>query len=207
MSHETESAGPRSVALSAVQGDRVLILKIPGELLSREAVMVLLESIDAGLGEGLHVCHGVDASETYAYSVWPKRARMEALVEIAGARYPGAQAVVMDVIQALEGASAGGAAHWHYVVETDVAEQAEDDFNAWYGQEHLPGLASVPGTVRALRLHGSDAAPHYHALYLLETRETFGSPPWLAVRATDWSSRVRPHFQNTKRTMFTVKKL
>ena len=29
-----------------------------------------------------------------------------------------------------------------------------------------------------------------------------GSPEWLAVRATDWSSRVRPAFRNTRRTMF-----
>jgi len=27
-------------------------------------------------------------------------------------------------------------------------------------------------------------------------------PEWLAVRHTEWSSRVRPHFRNTVRIMF-----
>lgn len=57
-------------------------------------------------------------------------------------------------------------------------------------------MAGVPGTVRAGR------SPRHHACYGLRTQETLGSPPWLAVRATDWSSRVRPAFRNTKRTMF-----
>lgn len=68
--------------------------------------------------------------------------------------------------------------------------EAEQDLNAWYDQEHLPGLASVPGTVRAMRFECRDESPRYLACYDLHTRETFGSPPWLAVRATDWSSRA-----------------
>jgi hypothetical protein len=31
----------------------------------------------------------------------------------------------------------------------DVLPGSEADFDPWYEQEHLPGLASVPGTVRA----------------------------------------------------------
>ena len=60
----------------------------------------------------------------------------------------------------------------------------------------------MPGTVRALRYECRHKGPRYLACYDLHTRETFGSPPWLAVRATDWSSRVRPSFRNTRRTMF-----
>ena len=60
--------------------------------------------------------------------------------------------------------------------------EAEADLNAWYDQEHLPGLAAVPGTVRALRYECRHKGPRYLACYDLHTRETFGSPPWLAVR-------------------------
>ena len=28
----------------------------------------------------------------------------------------------------------------------NVAPEAEEDFNAWYDEEHLPALAGVPGT-------------------------------------------------------------
>jgi len=33
-------------------------------------------------------------------------------------------------------------------------------------------------------------------------RAAFNSAPWLAVRGTPWSSRVRPHFIHTRRTMY-----
>lgn len=205
MSLETKLEGRVSVALSAVPGDRVLVLMIPGVSLGRDAVLGLLEAAAIPDAGGLHVCHGVDSVETYAYVAWPADGEgADAFAASLGARYPGSRAVVMEVIQAVEGASAGDAAHWHYVVETDVAADGEDDFNAWYREEHLPGLAAVPGTVRTLRLSSPTAAPRYHALYLLETRATFGLPPWLAIRATPWSSRVRPNFRNTKRTMFTI---
>ena len=40
---------------------------------------------------------------------------------------------------------------FRYVVETDVAPEAEADLNDWYDHEHLAGLAAVPGTVQAWR--------------------------------------------------------
>ena len=146
----------------------------------------------------------LEAEETYVYvrgadalpDVLPEvRARLDELA-------PGAHARVLHLTLDLPGASVGQDAPWHYIVETDVLPEAQADLNAWYDQEHLPGLASVPGTVRAQRWECRDESPRYLACYDLHTQETFGSPPWLAVRATDWSSRVRPSFRNTRRTMF-----
>ena len=106
-------------------------------------------------------------------------------------------------IQQLAGASAGAEAPWHYVVETDVLPAHEADFNAWYEHEHLPGLAAVPGTVSAARfVREGPGGPRYRACYELASIETFGSAPWLAVRASAWSARVRPAFRETRRTMF-----
>jgi hypothetical protein len=108
----------------------------------------------------------------------------------------------LEALMEIDGASAQAIPMYHYVVETDVVEAADADLNAWYDQEHLPGLAGVPGTVRAARYRNLDDGPRYHACYELVSRETFGSPAWLAVRASDWSSRVRPMFRNTRRIMF-----
>lgn len=105
-------------------------------------------------------------------------------------------------ILALAGASRGEPATWRYIVETDVDPAHEADFNAWYDTEHLAGLASVPGTAGAARYRDLDARPRYVACYDLARREAFNSAAWLAVRATPWSSRVRPSFRNTRRTMF-----
>lgn len=117
------------------------------------------------------------------------------------AAYPSARITRQHLLQSCPGASHGTRAPFHYIVATDVRPEAEDDFNAWYAREHLPGLAGVPGTACAQRLRNEDDAPRYHACYDLVTAETLGSPAWLAVRATAWSGRVRPSFCNTTRLM------
>ena len=100
------------------------------------------------------------------------------------------------------GASRDEAAPFHYVVETDVVAKHEADLNAWYDSEHMPGLAACPGSVRARRFRNPDGSPRYHSCYDLARTETLVSEPWLAVRNSAWSGRVRPHFRNTKRTLF-----
>lgn len=107
-------------------------------------------------------------------------------------------------IQDIPGRSHGETAVHHYVVETDPEAGWDEELSRWYEVEHMPGLASVPGCVHAQRFLNLDNAPRSHACYGLVTESTLGSPPWLAVRGTEWSSRVRPHFTNTRRTMMAV---
>ncbi len=114
----------------------------------------------------------------------------------------GADWTRLTCVQSLDGASAGQPAPYHYIVETDVLPEHEEDLRAWYAEEHLPGLAAVPGTVRAARYVDVQGSPRYYACYDLTSPGTLGCPPWLAVRGTAWSSRVRPAFRNTRRTMF-----
>ena len=102
----------------------------------------------------------------------------------------------------VDGAAAGQPARVHYVVETDVEPGHDEELNAWYDQEHLPGLAAVAGTALALRYVDPVGSPRYYACYDLAAEKAFNSPAWLDVRATPWSSRVRPRFRNTRRTMF-----
>jgi hypothetical protein len=104
---------------------------------------------------------------------------------------------------ALPGEAQGRDAPWHYVVATDGLPAQEADFDAWYDTEHLPGLAAVPGVASAARYRVVEGSgPSHHAGYDLADRAAFNSPPWLAVRRTEWSSRVRPAFFNTRRTMY-----
>jgi hypothetical protein len=115
----------------------------------------------------------------------------------------GASLVRLRPLLEVRGAAFGRDARWHYIVATDVTAEQEEDFNAWYEREHLPGLAAVPGTARAARYEVVEGSgPRYHACYDLAERSAFNSPEWLAVRATPWSSRVRPAFLNTRRTMY-----
>ena len=114
----------------------------------------------------------------------------------------GVEVAVLSMLLEIRGASADRSAPFRYAVETDVAVEHEVDFNAWYDGEHLAGLAGVPGTVHAARFRDDAGHPRYLALYDLEREDVLGSPPWLAVRATAWSARVRPAFRNTRRVMF-----
>lgn len=181
--------------------ETVLLVSL-GERFDEARANDLAERLGQGLARArISAYAALEEDETYVYLRGPAENQPEIQARLAES-FPGARARVLRLTLDLAGASAGEDAPWHYVVETDVLPEAEADLNAWYDREHLPGLASVPGTVRARRYECGHEAPRYLACYDLRTRETFGSPAWLAVRASDWSGRVRPSFRNTRRTMF-----
>lgn len=90
----------------------------------------------------------------------------------------------------------------HYVVETDPEKGWQEEIFRWYDQEHMPGLAEVPGTIQAQRFLNLDHSPRSFACYDLTATAVLNSDEWLAVRGTAWSDVCRPHFTNTLRTMF-----
>lgn len=114
------------------------------------------------------------------------------------------RAAPLEAMRDFAGASTGERSRFHYVVETDPETGWLDEISRWYDTEHMPGLAAVPGCVRAMRFLNHGAGPLSLACYDLLRDDVLGSPPWLAVRATAWSDIARPHFTNTKRTMFRV---
>jgi hypothetical protein len=109
----------------------------------------------------------------------------------------------LQCIQSLQGPATATSEFVHYVVEADVSPFNQSEFDAWYFEEHLPGLAAVPGTIRASRyLRLTGAGPKSYACYDLVSFAVTNSAPWLAVRHTAWSDKVRPMFMNTVRTSF-----
>jgi hypothetical protein len=113
-----------------------------------------------------------------------------------------AQASRLQLVLDCPSASANEKITIHYAVQTDPAPGWEEEISQWYAQEHMPGLAMVNGCARAQRYINHDHGPRSFAGYDLTAAEVMGSPAWLAVRASDWSSRCRPHFTNTRRTFF-----
>ena len=89
-----------------------------------------------------------------------------------------------------------------YTVEMDPEAGWQEKLFAWYDEEHLPGLASVPGCIAAIRCINLDHSPFSIAFYDLTSPEVLGCEPWLKIRNTAWSDQVRPHFTNVRRTMF-----
>lgn len=86
----------------------------------------------------------------------------------------------------------------------NVAPEAEDEFNAWYNEEHIPALAGVPGTLSARRFKadGSTGGTHrYVALYHLASPDVANGDAWKKAVDTPWSAKMRPHFRDRVRIL------
>lgn len=87
---------------------------------------------------------------------------------------------------------------------TDVAPEAEDDFNAWYDREHLFERAEMPGFYNARRYVALSGKPKYLALYDTASVGALATPEYRAriTGPTEWSARVMKGFRNTTRCVF-----
>ncbi len=110
----------------------------------------------------------------------------------------------LDIINDLRGTSNGATCPTHYVVEMDFEDGWRDEVFDWYDKEHLPGLAAVDGCIRAVRFANHDSSPHSHAFYELIDINVTSTDAWLKIRRTPWSDRLRPHFINVRRTVFSI---
>ncbi|VDB86643.1 unnamed protein product [Peniophora sp. CBMAI 1063] len=100
----------------------------------------------------------------------------------------------------------GGA--YTIVVEKEVPGEAEDDFNKWYDEEHIPLLSRIPGWLRSRRfvlveesVFGTDTGPHkrtgrpakYLAVHEWETSNASGksdTPEYKEAMDTEWMVKV-----------------
>ena len=67
----------------------------------------------------------------------------------------------------------------------------EEEYNAWYDEEHIPGLLPVPGVLRARRFRAIEGAPRYLAIYEFSAPEVRHSEAFERAIDTPWSTRIR----------------
>ncbi|MES2413812.1 MAG: hypothetical protein V4614_08415 [Pseudomonadota bacterium] len=206
------STAEGTAALQTIATDALLVKALWADR-SQPGLGQLLEHLQAALpGQALRLqaASGIEQAQLYAYLWLEKRTPVgKALVTSLEQQLKKALPQLQDIsvsrlekVFATGGASAGETPVFHYAVEMDPETGWMPELSQWYDTEHMPGLATVPGCVRATRLLNHDHGPLSLACYDLVTQETLGSGPWLAVRGTEWSSRMRPRFTNTIRTMF-----
>ena len=94
---------------------------------------------------------------------------------------------------------AGQTAHGLLAVWTDIAPEAEREFNEWYNTEHIPQLLGVPGFLSGRRYQAIEGEPKYLALYELAIPEVLKTDAFRQVREspTEWSKKMIPLFRNT----------
>lgn len=81
----------------------------------------------------------------------------------------------------------------------NVPAAVDDEYNAWFNEEHLPRLSQVPGVLRARRFKMADGTHRYLALYDLAVPEVQASPAWKDAANTPWSAKMRPHIRDPLR--------
>ena len=91
-------------------------------------------------------------------------------------------------------------------VWTDIPAHAEEDFNRWYNEEHIPERVGIPGFLDGRRYLCREGSPRYLALYETVDAQVLTGDAYLKVskHPTPWTERVRPHFQNVVRNEYEV---
>ena len=77
----------------------------------------------------------------------------------------------------------------------------EQEINEWYDNEHIPGLAAVPGTLCARRFRDMKGTHRYLALYHLQSPDVPLTAAWKKAADTPWTDRLRPHFRDHLRIL------
>jgi hypothetical protein len=98
-----------------------------------------------------------------------------------------------DAIQILPGRELGPPdADGMLIVAMNVLSEAEEEFNAWYDEEHIPLLKTVPGVLSARRFRSVAGTRKYIAVYHLSQPGVQASETWAKTIATPWRAKIRP---------------
>lgn len=79
------------------------------------------------------------------------------------------------------------------LVMMECAANDDDEFNAWYDNEHIPERAAIPGFLSASRYVCRSGFPRYLAVYDLETRDVLQSDAYRAIAGENlsiWTKRA-----------------
>ena len=78
------------------------------------------------------------------------------------------------------------------LVYADIDPEMDADFNAWYNEEHVNDLMSLPGFLNAGRYQSFKGGPRYLACYELESVAAVQSPEYLNYRnnPTEWTQKI-----------------
>ncbi len=98
-------------------------------------------------------------------------------------------------------------ADYIYLVQMDIPEELEADFNRIYDTQHVPNIIQVPGVHSCTRykLESTDVAgsAKYAAVYEIDSPEVPFTAAWVAASDTgDWAPMIRPHTANRSHIVY-----
>ncbi len=98
-------------------------------------------------------------------------------------------------------------ADYIYVVQMDIPNELEEDFNRIYDTQHVPNIIKVPGVHGCARfkLESADVegVARYAAVYDIDSPDIPESDGWKAESDRgDWPGQIRPHTSNRSHLIF-----
>jgi hypothetical protein len=185
-----------------------ILLKSPGcpTKVSPQALRAMADAFGAGTAR---TYEALDGSEAYTYlDIQSQERSPQAFTSAVQAKAAelfadsGVTALALNGVKDIAGASKGEVAPYFYTVEITSKRENTAAVSAWYDEEHMPGLAAVPGCVRARRYLTDGAEQTSCACYEISNADIRETAAWNAVRGTPWSLEVKPYFVRLKRNMF-----
>lgn len=87
------------------------------------------------------------------------------------------------------------------LIVNDIDDDADEEMNRWYQEEHLPSRLAIPGFRRARRFRAIDGQPTYVSYYECDSVETLSSSEYRHKLAnpTPSARRILPRFRNVLR--------
>ena len=95
------------------------------------------------------------------------------------------------------------AAPYQLIVCMSPPQGGEDDFVAWYREEHIRMLLEVPGWRRVRLFQQVEGeGPAFMAVHELESTAVFEHPNYEKSIATPWRQRIRSSVSRYERNLF-----
>lgn len=104
--------------------------------------------------------------------------------------------------------------YWSFIM-VDIKGEAEEEFNQWYNEEHIPLMAKCPGWLRARRYVLKDwgrfgvdapkspsAPPKYLAVYEWASLDMLESDELKTALSTPWAKKLFEHRLSTDKRVY-----
>jgi len=94
-----------------------------------------------------------------------------------------------------------------YLVQMDIPEEFEDEFNRVYDTQHVPNITKAPGVSSCIRykLETSDVdgVARYAAVYDIDSPDVPETDGWkVESEKGDWPTQIRPNTLNRSHHVF-----
>ena len=98
-------------------------------------------------------------------------------------------------------------ADYIYLVQMDIPNEVEEEFNRIYDTQHVPNIIKAPGVHGCVRykLESADVegVARYAAVYEIDSPDIPETDGWKAESDKgDWPSKIRPHTSNRSHLIF-----